>query len=67
MTEHKPLTTTIYMTEEDHRLFALLREQTGLSKSALVRRLIMKAAVGEEGSDAAEVREHVAALARLVL
>lgn len=59
-----PRTTTIYINEEDQKMFDVLMKQTGLGKSGLVRHLLHKAH-GE--GDAAEIREHVASLARLIL
>lgn len=59
-----PRTTTIYMNEDDQKMFDALMKQTGLGRSSLVRHLLHKA-YGE--GDAVEIREHVSALARLVL
>lgn len=61
-------TTSLYLNTEDQKHLAFLIEQTGLSRSAVIRGLIKKAAVGDGPDDqTAELREHVAALARLVL
>lgn len=63
----KSRTTTIYMYEEDRILFARLEEQTGLNRSALVRHLIHKAALGDDPELHQKLREHVTALSKLLL
>lgn len=62
----RPRRISIYMKDESHLMLERLCKQTGLSHSAMVRDLIEKAA-GEEGSKTDQIREHVAALARLLL
>jgi hypothetical protein len=61
-------TTTIYMNEEDQLNFKKLMEQTSLTRSALVRRLVLKELfIREEGSQSEEVIQHVSALAKIFL
>lgn len=66
MSDIESRTITVWMTGEDQERLARLTKQTGLSKSGLVRRLLIKADEGD-GSQTAELREVVAQLARIVL
>lgn len=66
MPESKPRTTTVYLTEDDKNRLNFLCEQTGLSRSGLIRHLVEKE-VGATGSQTEQIRELVAALAKIVL
>lgn len=67
MSEKVGRTTTVYMTEEDRERLARLTKRTGLTKSGLVRRLMIKAELEEENDQIDLIREHVEELAKLLL
>jgi hypothetical protein len=61
-------TSSFYAPTEDLQLLQGLMEQRGMSRSAVLRSLIRKAALGDGPDDVQhQIRQHVAELSKLVL